>query len=98
MSHPWPVELLQDHLLHMYLAEITMCVMIVSKYSLSKTLQYLQFSFVHQEITKVVGQHTVVRMLTTHITPIPPQLKIVLMLKLNPVKEVRYGRVYLCGG
>ena len=40
--------------------------------------RYVQFSFVHQEVTKVVCQHVVVSMLTMYIMPVPPQLRIML--------------------
>ena len=65
---------------------------------LAKTPQYVQFSLIHQQITKVVHQHIVVSMLTMHIIPVSPQLTIVLLLKLNLVKEAGYSSVHGQGG
>ena len=93
VSYLWPVELLQDHLLHICLAKISTRIMIFSYYHLHKTLQYVQLSFVHQEVTKVVCQHILVSMLTVHMMPVPPQLRIMLLLEANLIEEVRRGSV-----
>ena len=94
VSHPWPVELLQDSLLYTCLAGMTKHIMILSQYGLGETLQYVQFSFVHQEITKVVCQYVLISMLAMCVIPVPPQLRIVLLLELNLVKEVGHSHVH----
>ena len=66
--------------------------------SLGKTPQYVQFLCIHQEVTQVVFQHVVVRMLTKHVMPVPPHLSIVLLLKPNPIKEAGHSSVSGHGG
>ena len=62
-------------------------------YGFSETLKYVQFYFSCQEVTKVICQNVEVSMLTMLITPVPPQLRIMLLIELNLVKEVGHGGV-----
>ena len=77
---------------------MTTHIMISSQYSSGETPRYIKFSLLHQEDTKVVFQHILISMLTICIMPVPPQLKIMLLLEPNLVKEVRHSRVQGHGG
>ena len=61
----------------------------------SKILKYIEFSFVREEVTKVVCQHFVVSILTVQLIPVPPQQRIVFLLKLNLIKEVGHSSVHV---
>ena len=82
----------------MYLAEMTICIVVFSLDNLGKTLWYIQFSFVHQEVTKAIYQHILIRMLTMCIMLIPPQLRNVLFFEPKLVKEVECNSVCGQGG
>ena len=95
VSHLWLVKPLQDHLLCLCLAELTTYIVIFSEYSLCKTPQYIQFSFVHWEATKAIYQHIVASILTVNVMPVPSQLRIMLLLKPKLIEEVKHSSV--CG-
>ena len=60
--------------------------------------RYVQFSFVRQEVAQVICQHIVVRVLTVHMAPVPPQRRIVLLLEPYLIQEVGRSSVRGHGG
>ena len=73
---------------------MTMHIVVFLQCSYGETLQYLQFSFICQEVNKVVCQHILVSMLTVCVMPVSPQLIIMLLPKLNLVKKAVYSHVH----
>ena len=60
-------------LMPIYLTKMTTYIMIFLQYGFGETLLYVYFSFVHQEVTKIVCQYIIDSMLTAHVMPVPPQ-------------------------